>query len=342
MKTAALAVMLIAACGWFSAQWGLSGVLGVWLPYAAVLVCAVGLTFRLLRWARTPVPFAIPLVGGQIGGAYPGSSLNAPTSQAAVAGRLLLEALCFRSLLRNTYTDEIRHNPPAFPRLPVASSTWLWLFGLLMHASLLMVLLRHMRLWVDPVPAWITRLTLLDSPLGVGVPTLYLSGAVLLVALAVLTARRLPPRMRLLTLPADYFALFLLLGLTISGLCMRHALRIDLTRAKMHLLGLVRFTPGTTEGLDPIFLTHLTLACALLIVFPFSKLAHMVAVFFSPTRNLRCDTRAFRHINPWRQPSSNAAFRSYTQYEAAFAPRMREAGLPLEEEQTDANDGARC
>ena len=41
------------------------------------------------------------------------------------------------------------------------------------------------------------------------------------------------------------------------------------------------------------------MVAALLIVFPFSKLLHAPAVFFSPTRNQADDARERRHLAPW-------------------------------------------
>ena len=334
MKAAACAVTLIAACGWCGSLLGLSWLFGVWLPYAALLIGVLGLGRRLLRWARTPVPFAIPVSGGQIAA----SPLDTPTSRSGVAGRLALETLSFRSLLRNTRTT-MPDTP--LPRLAVASSVWLWLAGLLLHYSLLVVLLRHLRLWLEPVPGWVVWLARLDAWLEVGTPIVCLSGPTLILALLFLLTRRLLPRLRLISLPSDFFPLFLLLALAASGLLMRHALRVDLTRIKLHALSLARFTPGATTDpgtLEPIVLLHLTLACALLITLPCSKLIHVGAVFFSPSRNLRCDTRAFRHKNPWQEPLSNGTFRSYEHYEAAFAPQMRASGLPLENDRPGASE----
>ena len=40
-------------------------VFGIFIPYAALIVFAVGFIRRLLAWSRTAVPFAIPTTGGQ-------------------------------------------------------------------------------------------------------------------------------------------------------------------------------------------------------------------------------------------------------------------------------------
>jgi nitrate reductase gamma subunit len=337
VKTAACAVALIAACGWYGPVCGLGWLLGVCLPYAAALIGILGLARRLLCWIFTPVPFAIPVSGGQIDA----SPFDAPTSRAGAAGRVALEALGFRSLLRDTRAT-MPDTP--LPRLAIAPSARLWLAGLILHYSLLVVLLRHLRLCLEPAPAWVAWLARADAWLQAGTPAVCLSGPMLILALLFLLARRRLPRLRLMSLPADFFPLFLLLALAVSGLLMRHACRVDLTRLKLHVLGLLRFTPGATDpgALEAIAFVHLTLACALFIALPFSKLTHAGAVFLSPTRNLRCDTRAFRHANPRQESPDNGVFRSYAQYEAVFAPQLRAAGLPLDHDPPDAAGKGGC
>jgi hypothetical protein len=54
---------------------------------------------------------------------------------------------------------------------------------------------------------------------------------------------------------------------------------------------------------------------------------HLGGIFFSPTRNLRTNTRAFRHINPWNHP---VKVHTYAAYEDEFREKMVEVGLPVE------------
>jgi hypothetical protein len=56
---------------------------------------------------------------------------------------------------------------------------------------------------------------------------------------------------------------------------------------------------------------------------------HMGGVFMSPTRNLRNDSRAKRHINPWSYP---VKVHTYGEWEDEFKDAIKEAGLPLERE----------
>lgn len=76
----------------------------------------------------------------------------------------------------------------------------------------------------------------------------------------------------------------------------------------------------------------------LLIYFPFSKLMHMGGIFMSPTRNMRCNTREVRHVNPWNNPER--PYRTYAEYEDDFRDLMAEAGLPLEKQPEDVEPAA--
>ena len=135
--------------------------------------------------------------------------------------------------------------------------------------------------------------------------------------------------MRYLSLPADYFPLFLILGIGITGLLMRTIWKVDLRGVKGLAIGLVTFNPAAPVGVDPIFYVHLFLVSALLVYFPFSKLMHAPGVFLSPTRNLANDNRMKRHINPWNYP---VKVHTYEEYEDDFREKMKEVGLPVDKE----------
>jgi hypothetical protein len=62
--------------------------------------------------------------------------------------------------------------------------------------------------------------------------------------------------------------------------------------------------------------------------FPLSKLMHMGGVFLSPTRNLNCASRKFRHVNPWE--FENVHYHTYAEYEDEFREKMVEKGLPVD------------
>jgi nitrate reductase gamma subunit len=167
---------------------------------------------------------------------------------------------------------------------------------------------------------------------GFMTPGVLISGFVLLAAVAFLTLRLiLIPQMTYISLPADYFPLFLISGVAITGILMRYVLKVDIVSVKNLTLGLVMFSPKVPEGIGVLFYIHLFLVCVLLAYIPFSKLTHMAGVFLSPTRNLSNNSRFVRHINPWNYP---VKVHTYEEYEEEFRDKMIEAGLPVEKEES--------
>ena len=65
MFASLLAVAIIGAIAWAGSAVGLGVLFGVALPYVAVAAFFVGVIWRMVYWAKSPVPFAIPTTGGQ-------------------------------------------------------------------------------------------------------------------------------------------------------------------------------------------------------------------------------------------------------------------------------------
>ncbi len=299
------------------------------VPYAAAAIFLLGFCYRVLRWAWTPVPFRIPTSCGQqksLPWIKP-SFLDNPSSGWGVLARMGLEILAFRSLFRNNQAQiEQAHSEKS--RLVIGENKYLWLGAIAFHWSLLMILLRHLRLLVEPVPAFVLLLQKMDGFFQITTPDLYLSDVILLTALAYLLFRRLrDPLVRYISLFTDYFALFLLLGISISGVLMRYILRADVSAAKQFALGLASFHPVLPPTLSSVVLVHVMLVSVLAAYFPFSKLMHMGGVFLSPTRNLANNNRAQRHINPWNYPVKT---HTYAEWEEEFRDKIKAAGLPLD------------
>jgi nitrate reductase gamma subunit len=210
------------------------------------------------------------------------------------------------------------------------SDKWLWLGGLAFHYSFLFILIRHFRLFLKETPVPIKIIETLDSFFQVGVPLFYITDGIILAAVTYLFLRRvIIPQVKYISLPADYFPLFLILGIAISGVIMRYFLKVDVVGVKQLTLGLVSFRPTVPEGIGWIFYVHLFLVSVLFMYFPFSKLMHMGGVFLSPTRNLANNSRMVRHINPWNYP---VHVHTYEEYENDFREKMKNAGLPVEKE----------
>jgi [DsrC]-trisulfide reductase subunit M len=299
--------------------------LGVIVPYAAVATFLVGVSYRVVRWSLSPVPFRIPTTCGQQK-SLPWiklSWLDNPYRTSGVIFRMLLEILFFRSLFRNTKV-ELRQGP----RLIYGENKFLWLGALAFHWSFLIIFLRHLRFFTEPVPAWVTLLDKVDSFFQIGAPILYVTDVVIIVALLYLLQRRLAdPQVRYISLLADYFALFLILRLAVSGIWMRYFTRVDIVAIKQLAIGLVTFSPIVPKEVGSLFFVHLFLLSTLAAYFPFSKLMHLGGVFLSPTRNLANNSRMQRHINPWDYP---VKVHTYQEWEAEFHDKIEAAGLPLE------------
>lgn len=296
------------------------------LPYAAFLVFITGFCWRVVRWAWTPVPFRIPTTCGQQKSLpwIKQAKIDNPSSGWGVLVRMAGEILLFRSLFRNS------HARLAGQRLIFRDAGALWLAAMAFHWALLLVLIRHLRLFMEPVPAFVNALERLDGWLQIATPHVYFSDIVLLAALGYSLLRRFrDPQVRFISLFTDYFALYLLIAIAVTGVLMRYFVRADISSVKQFALSIAALRPAIPSGLSPLFLSHLLLICALAAYLPFSKLMHMGGVFLSPTRNLANNSRSRRHINPWNSPVKT---HTYAEWEEEFHDKLQVAGIPLENE----------
>lgn len=226
------------------------------LFYFAAAVFLIFVVRKIVQYARTPAPLKIP-------------TTPAPVTSGGVVLRMAREVVLFASLFK--------------------SNKWIWLFGWMFHFALLLVLLRHLRYFTDPVWTWVT----LIQPFGKYAAFAMIAG------LAGLWGRRLfVERIRYISSPSDHLMLALLLGIGLSGIAMKFVWHTDIVSLKAFFLGLMYFDWQPLPA-DPVLLIHLGLVASLMIVFPFSKLLHAPGVFFSPTRNQVDNPREKRHLAPW-------------------------------------------
>ena len=222
------------------------------LLYLAVLVLAVGLAGKILRYWRVPAPLKI-------------ATTPAPTTSRGVVLRMFREVALFESLFR--------------------SNKWIWLFSWMFHAALVLVLLRHLRYFTEPVWTWVVWI----QPFG------KYAAFAMVIGLAGLWLRRLVlPRMRYISQLSDHLMLALLVAIALSGLALQYLARTDIIALKAFSLGLVRFDWQALPD-SPVLLAHLAGVAVLLIVLPFSKLLHIPGIFFSPTRNQADNPREQRY-----------------------------------------------
>ncbi len=228
------------------------------LFYFATAILIIGLALRIRLYAKTPVPLRIP-------------TTPAPLTGAGVVARMFFEVTLFKSLFK--------------------ASKWTWIFGWLFHAAMLLVLLRHLRYFTDPVWSWVV----LVQPFGI------YAAFVMIAGLAGLWARRLlVDRVRYISAPSDHLMLALLIAIGVTGLAMKYVAATDIVALKAFFLGLMYFDWQPIPA-DAMLLLHLSLVACLMIIFPFSKLLHAPGVFFSPTLNQIDNPREKRHL-----PTRNA------------------------------------
>jgi nitrate reductase gamma subunit len=313
-----LTIVGVEVLGWIS-------LFAVVLPYMAVAVFLGGFVHRVLKWASAPVPFCIPTVCGQQTSLpwIKASYLDSPQTTGGVVSRLALEILFFRSLLKN---EKVELQGPQ--KLFFRASVLLWLGAMAFHWSLLAIVVRHLRFFLEPVPTAIVVLQRVDSILQNLLPILYMTDIIVVLALAYLFVRRMIyPQIRYISLASDYFVLLLIGGIALTGILMRLVYRVDLFQVKGWVMSMLSFHPMLPQGVNVLFYIHLFFVSLLIAYFPASKLMHMPGIFLSPTRNLRNASRNHRTINPWNPP---VKVHTYQEYEEEFGESMKEVGLPVE------------
>ena len=218
------------------------------LFYLATAVFVVGLAYRIRLYARAPALLNIP-------------TTPAPTTQAGVVVRMTKEVVLFESLFK--------------------ANKWTWLFGWVFHAALLLVVLRHLRYFTEPVWFWVNWIQAFGMYAG----------------LAALWGRRfLVERIRYISAPSDHLMLLLLIAIGVTGLMMKYVAHTDIISLKAFILGLMYFDWQPLPA-DPVLLVHLSLVLILIFIFPISKLLHAPGLFFSPGRNQVDNTREKRYVS---------------------------------------------
>ncbi len=305
---------------------------GVVMPYTAITVFIFGIIWRVFKWARSPVPFRITTTCGQEKSFdwIKRNKLDNPSGFWGVVGRMFLEVLLFRSLFRNT-----RAGIKDGKKLIYSVDIFLWLFALLFHWSFLVIVLRHFRFFVEPVPGFVHFLQGIDGFFQVGLPLIFMTDVLIIAGLVFLMARRLFDRkVKYISLSSDYFPLLLILSIAVTGIMMRYFFKTDLIGVKEVSTSILSFSAVSADTLASLggwFYVHFFLVCTLLLYFPMSKLMHMPGIFLSPTRNLANNNRMKHHENPWKKDLSMPAH-TYEEYEDEFRDVMASVGLPLDKE----------
>ncbi|WP_413437208.1 respiratory nitrate reductase subunit gamma [Sulfuriferula sp. GW1] len=226
------------------------------LFYLATALLVSGLAYKIYIYSRTPAPLKIP-------------TMPAPITTTGVVMRMGREVVLFESLFK--------------------SNKWIWIFGWMFHFGLLLVLLRHLRYFTEPVWGWVV----LIQPFGK-----YAAFAMIAGLLGLWARRFLVDRVRYISTPSDHLMLALLVGIGLTGMAMSFVVHTNIVGLKEFMLGLMVFDWQPLPA-DPILLAHLSLVALLMIIFPISKLLHAPGIFFSPTRNQADNSRDTRHVASW-------------------------------------------
>ena len=223
--------------------------IGQVLPYIAAGIFLIGMTCRIMRWMKVPVPFQLTV--------FP-----APKDGAGQVMAIGSELLLFKSLLKNDKN--------------------LWLWAWLLHVSLAMVIGGH----IVGIYFLMNQFTLIGlSPAASQTMSATfgtVAGLVLMIALVVLFYRRISdPEVKRLSDPADFFDLLLIFAVVLTGNHMRlPGVHVDLPAIKAYMGGLLTFSPIAIPE-NAIFISHFILVNILLMYFPFSKLVHVAGFFIN-------------------------------------------------------------
>lgn len=143
---------------------------------------------------------------------------------------------------------------------------WAWIFGAAFYFGLILILIRHLRYFLQPAwlgPLW--PLLVLEQPFG------FYGGLILPFACAAWWGRQTVLKEgRIITSWADHAVMLLLVAIPVVGY-FNSVVHTDVIAVKAYATGLVTFNWSNIPT-DPLLLIHLWLVAALMIVIPFSRL----------------------------------------------------------------------
>ena len=226
-------------------------VVGVLLPYVAIIVFVAGMVWRIRTWRKLASP--------------PMTLFPAPAGAGANTLNTVKEAVLFSSLFRG---DRV-----------------LWSIAWVFHVVLALVFVGHFRVFAN-VDRVLTGAGMSEDAIGAmsgGVGGA--AGVIILILVALLVVRRMTlQRVREITGVADYLALGLIAVIIITGNMMRFGgEHFDLALTREYFADLATFGNAVQAAAlqNNVFLAHLGLAFLLIMCMPFSKLLHFGGIFFT-------------------------------------------------------------
>lgn len=219
-------------------------------PYIAVVVFFGGIAYQLYRWGQAkPVPARLSLF---------------PRPQGRLAR--FLDALVDMFTLKGLF----RVNKP------------LWVGGFIMHLGLLLLLTGHVRAFTDYYFLWDLLQWDEEQVHQFSAIAGTIAGLLFMIPLFYLLARRFSGAVKWLSTPEDFFVLFLLIVIAVTGNHMRFLLEVESHQVREFFRGLATFRwidPPVSAGRS--FIYHFASAQLLMVYFPFSKLMHTIGTLFS-------------------------------------------------------------
>ena len=227
-------------------------IVGVILPYVAVLVFLGGMIWRVVTWKKLASP--------------PMTLFPAPATEADNKLNVAKEVLFFKSLFHG---DRV-----------------LWCFAWIFHVLLALIFLGHFRVITGMIDATLETMGMSkEGILAMSGGAGGAAGIVILFAVVLLLARRaMLPRVREVTGVPDVLALLLIGAIIITGNIMRFGSEhFDLALTREYFAALATFSDVTAmEALkNGTFLVHMCLALILIMLIPFSKILHLGGIFFT-------------------------------------------------------------
>ncbi len=219
------------------------------LPYITILTFVIGIFYRLGRWASARIVHNIVLT-------------PAPATVGGAAVNYAAEVALFRSLWKGDKS--------------------LWAGAWIMHFALLNILGGHIVgfAFLGEQFKYIGTSPELSRHLSELLGTSF--GLIIWVCLLYLLYRRIAiEQVKLVSYPADYLHLILLLSIVTLGNIMRlfPEFSTDYEVAQTYVVQLATFQAVDMSQINVIFVLHLLFVQILLMVFPFSKLLHSVGMF---------------------------------------------------------------
>jgi len=222
------------------------------LVYVAVMVFFAGMIYKIIIWVKTP-KLQVHL------GMFPKPRNG---------------FVRFFKLLKDSFI---------FPQT-IEVDRWMWVFAVLFHLSLLVVLIGHFRLvreftFVSDVIGQ-EKLNLLGA---VGGGTM---GIILIIALIYYLFRRFASPYKDISVPEDFILLFLLAAIIGLGDHMRFLGDIHTEEFRAYFLNILHFKPAFPETLAAsqerwVLSWHVLSVDLFVIYFPFSKLVHVIGTFIA-------------------------------------------------------------